>query len=316
MQAAVCDGRLRVARDYPVPIPQSDEALIRVSLAGVCGTDLEILRGYADFRGVLGHEFVGVVEECADPRWVGKRVVGEINVTCHRCPRCFNGLRKHCLQRQVLGIRGKDGAFAEYVTLPVINLHAVPNNLKDEEAVFTEPLAAAFDVLERVKINPSDRVFVLGDGRLGFLVAQVIMLRECEVTLLGRNPSKLARAKHLRIPAALVSEVEHLKADVVVDCTGAAEGFAQALSLLRPQGTLVVKSTYHGEPPKLPAQIVVDEITVVGSRCGPFPPALQALSEGKVEVARLVEATYPLSDIEQAMEHAGRRGALKVLVRP
>lgn len=316
MQAAAFDGQLRVVRDYPVPIPQPDEALIRVSLAGVCGTDLEILRGYADFRGVMGHEFVGVVEACADQRWVGQRVVGEINVACHRCPLCRRGLHKHCAQRQVLGIRGKDGAFAEYVTLPVINLHAVPKNVSDEEAVFIEPLAAAFDILERVKIKPSDRVFVLGDGRLGFLVAQAITLRECEVTLLGRNPSKLARAKHLRIPAKLVSEVEHRKADVVVDCTGTAEGFAQALSLVRPQGTVVVKSTFHGNLPRLTPQLVVDEITIVGSRCGPFPPALKALREGTVQVTWMIEAIYPLSDLSQAMEHAGRRGALKVLVRP
>ncbi len=317
MQAAVWDGQqLRMTNDYPAPVPQSDEALIRVTLAGICGTDLEILRGYADFRGVLGHEFVGVVEECFDPAWVGRRVVGEIVVECGRCPRCFRGLRKHCAQRQVLGIRGKDGAFAEYLTLPVHNLHRAPQNVSDEEAVFTEPLAAAFDILERVKIKTTDRVFVLGDGRLGFLVAQVLALKECEVTLVGKHPSKLARAKHLKILTSLTSDVEGIEADIVVDCTGSAQGFAQALSLVRPQGTVVVKSTFHGELPSLTSQVMVDEIKIIGSRCGPFSPALQALSEGKVKVEWMIERTYPLSDVQQAVEHTGRRGALKVLVKP
>ncbi len=321
MQAAVFDGQLRVVRDYPVPVPQSDEALIRVSLAGVWGTDCEILRGYADFRGVLGHEFVGVVEACADGRWVGKRVVGEINIGCGSCYRCSIGWRKHCAQRKVLGIRGKDGAFAEYLSLPIQNLHAVPDNLSDEEAVFTEPLAAAFDILERIEIKPTDHVFVLGAGRLGFLVAQVLSMTGCKrTTLISRDIDRLKRLKREKIPLPVnldfLWRVGRFQPHVVVDCTGSAEGFAQALSLVRPQGTVVVKSTFHGELPTLTSQVVVDEIKIVGSRCGPFPPALHALSEGKVQVAWMIERTYPLSDIPQALEHAGRRGALKVLVRP
>ncbi|MCS6859597.1 MAG: alcohol dehydrogenase catalytic domain-containing protein [Abditibacteriales bacterium] len=316
MQAAVFDGQLRVVRDYPVPVPQADEALIRVSLAGICGTDLAILRGYADFRGVLGHEFVGVVEACADKRWMGKRVVGEINIGCGNCHRCTMGWREHCAQRKVLGIRGKDGAFAEYLTLPVKNLHLVPPNLSDEEAVFTEPLAAAFNIPECINITPNDRVFVLGDGRLGMLAAQVLALTGCTVTLVGRHPSKLELAQRLGLVTASASDLKQDAADIVVECTGSAQGFADALAWVRPQGTIVVKSTYHGEMPQLTSQVVVDEIYIVGSRCGPFPPALRALRQGRVKVTPLIEATYPLPDFPQAMEHAGRRGVFKVLVRP
>jgi threonine dehydrogenase-like Zn-dependent dehydrogenase len=322
MQAAVWDGQqLRVMHAYPAPVPQPGEALIRVTLAGICGTDLEILRGYADFRGVLGHEFVGVVEDCADTEWIGKRVVGEINVGCGSCYRCSMGWRKHCAQRKVLGIRGKDGAFAEHLTLPVKNLHLVPDNVSDEEAVFTELLAAAFDILERIEIKPRDHIYVLGAGRLGFLVAQVLSMTGCKrTTLISRDMDRLKRMKRERIPLPVnmdfVWRVGGFQPPIVVDCTGSAEGFAQALSLVRPQGTVVVKSTFHGDLPTLTSQVVVDEIKIVGSRCGPFPPALNALNEGKVQVTWMIEATYPLTDIQQAVEHAGRRGALKVLVRP
>lgn len=316
MHALVYDGEtLQVREDYPRPVPPPGEALVRVRLAGICNTDLEIVRGYMGFRGVLGHEFVGVVEECTDPNLVGRRVVGEINAYCGDCAFCRAGMPTHCPHRRTLGIMGRDGAFAEYLTLPVRNLHVVPDTISDEEAVFTEPLAAALEILEQVHLRPTDRVVVLGDGKLGLLVAQALALTGCDLLAVGRHREKLAVLARRGIPTALESEVEGLTADAVVECTGRPEGFAAARRILRPRGTLVLKSTYHGRVEADLTGLVVDEITLVGSRCGPFPPALRLLQRGWVDVRALVSATYPLAQGVEAFARAAEPGALKVLLR-
>ncbi len=316
MQALVYDGEaLRVREDYPRPVPPPGEALVRVRLAGICNTDLEIVRGYMGFRGVLGHEFVGTVEEAEDRSLIGQRVVGEINAACGECPTCRAGRPTHCPYRTTLGIWGRDGAFAEYLTLPVRNLHAVPDTVSDEEAVFTEPLAAALEILEQVHLRPTDRVVVLGDGKLGLLVAQALALMGCDLLTVGRHREKLAILARRGIPTARESEAEGLTADVVVECTGRPEGFAAARRILRPRGTLVLKSTYHGRVEADLTGLVVDEITLVGSRCGPFPPALRLLQRGLVDVRALVSATYPLVQGVEAFARAAEPGVLKVLLR-
>ncbi|RME05499.1 MAG: alcohol dehydrogenase, partial [Deltaproteobacteria bacterium] len=245
MKALRFDGNLTLV-DTPVPEPGVKEALIRVSCAGICNTDLEIFRGYMDFSGIPGHEFVGVVEACEDPRWVGKRVVGEINLGCGSCPRCRRGLARHCGNRRVLGILGKDGAFAEYLTLPVANLHEVPTQLSDEAALFTEPLAAAFEILEQVHIRPDDAVLIVGDGKLAQLIARVVRTTGCRLTCLGRHPEKL---EHMRRLDGIETRTDEPagRYDVVVECSGKPEGLSIALSALVPRGTLVLKSTFHGK---------------------------------------------------------------------
>jgi len=328
VRALVYDGEaLRLREDYPQPAPPPGEALVRVRLAGICNTDLEIVRGYVGFRGVLGHEFVGTVVECADPAGdgargaaecrslIGRRVVGEINAYCGECPTCRAGRPTHCPNRTTLGIWGRDGAFAEYLTLPIRNLHPVPDDVPDEAAVFTEPLAAALEILEQVHIRPTDRVIVLGDGKLGLLVAQVIALLGCDLVVVGRHPEKLAIPARRGIRTALASEIDGLVADVVVECTGRPEGFAAAKRLLRPRGTLVLKSTYHGQVEADLTSLVVDEVALVGSRCGPFPPALRLLQRGLVDVQPLISAVYPLAEGEEAFARAAEPGTLKVLLR-
>ncbi|HEY76974.1 MAG TPA: alcohol dehydrogenase catalytic domain-containing protein [Thermoflexia bacterium] len=320
MRALVYDGEaLRLREDYPQPVPPPGEALVRVRLAGICNTDLEIVRGYMGFQGVLGHEFVGTVVECADgtaaPSLVGRRVVGEINAYCGECPTCRAGRPTHCPNRTTLGIWGRDGAFAEYLTLPARNLYPVPDGLPDEAAVFTEPLAAALEILEQVHIRPTDRVVVLGDGKLGLLVAQVVALLGCDLVVVGRHPEKLAILARRGVSTALAGETDGLVADVVVECTGRPEGFATAKRLLRPRGTLVLKSTYHGQVEADLTALVVDEISLVGSRCGPFPPALRLLQRGLVDVRPLISEIYPLSEGEKAFARAAEPGTLKVLLR-
>jgi len=316
MRALVYDGQLRLVRDYPRPGPATGEALVHVTLAGICNTDLEITRGYMGFHGVLGHEFVGVVESCPDARWVGQRVVGEINCYCGACPTCLAGNPTHCPQRTTLGIGGRDGALADYCVLPVRNLHPVPEHVADEQAVFTEPLAAALEIQEQVHILPTQRVVVLGDGKLGLLAAQVLRLSGCDLLVVGRHQDKLAILEQQGIPNRLASAGATLTADVVVDCTGQAEGFAAARAMVRPRGTLVLKSTFHGQNEVNLTSIVVDEVTLVGSRCGPFAPALRLLATGLVDVRSLIAATYPLEQGLAAFDHAGGKGTLKVLVRP
>lgn len=316
MRAVVFDGQLRVDPSYPTPQRRAGESLIRITLAGICNTDQEITSGYMGFRGVPGHEFVGVVEESDDPSLLGKRVVGEINCGCGQCHACLAGLERHCPHRTVLGILGRDGIFAEHAVLPDRNLHLVPAELEDEEAVFVEPVAAAFEIFEQVHLLPTSRVIVLGDGKLGLLIAQVLARVGCELVLLGHHPSKLEIGRGMGIDARFSEPAPFIQADVVVECTGSAGGLSQAISLLRPRGTLVLKTTVASKLELDLAPLVVNEITVVGSRCGRFAPALRALCRREVRGTPLVTAQYDLSDTAGAFEVARQPDTLKVLLRP
>jgi threonine dehydrogenase-like Zn-dependent dehydrogenase len=306
---------LRVREDLPAPAPPPGEARVRVIRAGICNTDLELLRGYYPFAGVPGHEFVGRVESAPGAEeWQGRRVVGEINASCGQCPACAAGRRSHCERRTVLGIVNRNGALAEYLSLPVENLHEVPDGLPDEIAVFTEPLAAALEIQEQITIGPGDRVVVVGDGKLGNLVAQTLALTGCALVVIGRHRRKLALLADRGIATGVPDAIRAGEADVAVECTGNPEGFELARSAVRPRGTLVLKSTYAGTLALDMSRLVVDEITLVGSRCGPFAPALALLAERRVDVARLVEARFPLVEAPAAFDEAARPGVLKVLV--
>jgi len=293
------------------------EALVRVVLSGICNTDLEIARGYAGFNGTIGHEFVGVVEDSPDGALRGRRVVGEINAGCGKCDLCRTGDSRHCASRTVLGIHGRDGAHAEFLQLPAINLLPVPDSVPDEHAVFTEPLAAACGILDRVGIVGEDRVAVIGDGKLGLLCAQVLVLTGASVLLVGKHSSKLRIAERRGIATATpaVAAKHTRQFDIVVEASGAAPGFALALELLRPKGQLVLKSTFHGKTEMDAARIVVDEIAIVGSRCGRFGPALDLLKRRAIDVDSLISEEYPLANGVHAMRRAGTRGVLKVLLR-
>lgn len=317
MKALVITGAGSIAlRDVPAPDPRG-ECRIAVGMAGICGTDLQLLDGYADFRGIPGHEFVGVVEAVSSPddaRWVGRRVVGEINIGCGRCAWCAAGVKEHCVSRTVVGIRGRGGAFAGVVCLPAGNLHDVPDLMDDETAVFVEPTAAACRILEQVAIDDRAHVAVLGDGRLGLLIAQVLRTATPDVTILGRHDSKLEIARGLGLTAgrADTRPAGAARFDVVVDATGRPEGIRRALELVRPRGTVVMKSTFHGEAVMVPWPIVVDEVTLVGSRCGPFRRAIDLLASGAVRVRPLISRVAALHEYESAFADA-RRG-LKVLI--
>ena len=314
MRALRWDGSLRVDLAAARPRPRPGEALIRVRMAGICNTDLEVVHGYKSFRGVLGHEFVGEVVDCDDGRWTGRRVCGEINVGCGECERCAAENRGHCARRQVLGMLGRDGAFADFLTLPVVNLHAVPRSLADEAAVFVEPLAAAYEILQQVSLDPAMRVVVLGDGKLGLLCVQVLATSGADVTLVGKHPDKLSLAASWSVRTTLLASAGCLEADVVVEATGTAGGIERAAEIVRPRGTIVLKTTVADAAPIDLSPIVVKEVTVVGSRCGPFDRAIEGLSGGGIDVTSLVDACYPLSEGLAAMEHAARPGALKVLL--
>ena len=314
MDALMVDhGTLRLVKDAPQPVPEPDEAVIHPLLAGICNTDLELLAGYYDYQGVLGHEFVGEVVE-GPAEWLGRRVVGEINIACGTCDMCLRGVPSQCRSRTVLGIKHHDGAFAERFTLPVRNLLEVPPQVSDEQAVFTEPLAAALEVLQQVHIRPSDRVIVLGAGKLGLLVAQVLRLTGADLAVVIRHDRQRDLLVRWGIQAARIDDLPAARADVVVDCTGRAEGFADSLTLLRPRGTLVLKSTYHGLPQADLTRIAVEEFHVVGSRCGPFESALRLLQQGLVDVESMIDARYSLADGQMAFEGAASRGRLKVLL--
>ena len=321
---------LTFEKNYPLPDLQSGEALIRVLLAGICNTDLEIVRGYMAFQGVLGHEFVGIVEAvhegpgASPPTYlIGKRVVGEINAACHRsdCAYCRQNMFTHCPNRTTLGIVNRDGAFAEYLTLPVANLHLVPDNVSDEEAVFVEPLAANFEIVEQVHIKPTDSVVILGDGKMGQLAAQVLPLVGCEVMMVGKHREKLALAEKRGVHTFVLNDATSFtfenkrRVDLLVECSGSAQGLELALRLVRPRGTLILKSTVSEKSLLHLAPIVIDEIRMQGSRCGPFAPAIRALSQRTVDVHPLISAHYNLDDGLAAFEHAARPGVLKVLVR-
>jgi alcohol dehydrogenase len=318
MRALFYDAALELTSDLPRPQPAEDEALIRVLLAGICNTDLEITRGYMEYHGVLGHEFVGRVEEAPDASWIGQRVVGEINCACGTCPTCLRGDVPHCPDRTTLGIDRCDGALAEYCLLPLRNLYRVPDGVTDRQAVFVEPLAAALEITDRAHVRPTERVVVIGDGKLGLLVAQVLRLTGCDLLAVGHHARNLAILAGQGIDVSLEDEVleRAAQADLVVDCTGHPSGFALARRLVRPRGRLVLKSTFHGANQVDLTALVVDEVTVIGSRCGPFAPALRLLSQGAIDVDSLVEAEFPLEEGLAAFERASVRGALKVLVRP
>jgi threonine dehydrogenase-like Zn-dependent dehydrogenase len=312
---ALCWNSQTLAFDssYPTPKTSEQSALIRVRLAGICSTDLQIFRGYMNFRGVPGHEFVGdVVEGPADLQ--NKRVVGEINFACRNCEMCARDLGRHCPNRKVMGILGADGSFAEYVAVPAANLHIVPENVSDEEAVFTEPLAAAFEILEQIQLNPGDDVLVMGDGKLGVLCAQVLKLTGARVTVLGKHAEKLALVKKTGVRTILLNDWKPRLFEVVVEATGSKSGLKLAMSAARPRGTLVLKSTIAGDHNVSLAPLVINEITVIGSRCGLFAPALQALAEKTVSVTPLVEKVYPLAEGLTAVARAGTPGARKILL--
>ncbi len=315
-RALYFDGKsLRLIHDHVVD--RGEEVLVRVRYAGICGTDLQILRGYAGFRGVPGHEFVGVVEEADDEKLVGKRVVGEINVACGRCDMCGVGLKRHCRNRTVLGIKGRDGSFSEYLRLPAENLHVVPQEVTDEEAVFVEPLAAALEIVEQVHLEPTYRAAVIGDGRLANLIAQVLRHRVQELKVYGKHERKLGILESLGIETATsVAEDERWKYDVVVEATGSESGLKTAIELVRPRGTVVLKSTIAGDYRIDLAPVVVNEVRIVGSRCGQFPPAIAALKRRVVDVKRLIDGVYPLENYLEAFDAAASPNTLKVLLTP
>ncbi len=318
MKAIYFDGKLAAPISARKPRQKKGEALIRIDLAGICATDLEILLGYMEFRGILGHEFVGTVESSEEQRLIGKRVVGEIFVPCRECSHCKQGLQKHCPHRSVIGISGRDGAFAEYLTLPNENLHTIPDGLSDEEAIFVELLAAACEIPERVSFHEKTRVVVLGDGRLAAMAAQVVALHSRDTIVLGLNMKKLRALEEVGLRTEIVENKNNLGKDfdIVVDCTGKPTGLPLAVELLKPQGTVVLKSTFHGALDWNPAPIVINEITVVGSRCGPFEKALSMLVEKKVKTKPFVTAVYDIGEFDRAVQRARHADSFKVLIRP
>lgn len=311
------DRRLSYREDLSIPEPKAGEALIKTRLAGVCATDLEMRRGYYPFTGIPGHEFVGEVAAApGNEGWVGQRVVGEINLVCGKCAACRAGRSNHCHNRSVLGILGKDGVLAEFLTLPVANLHVLPNEVTDEAAVFTEPLAAALEIQQQVHIQPGMRVLVVGAGRLGLLIAQTLKLTGCDLAVVVRREAQAKLLAEWGIPAVHSKTVRAKSADLVVEATGSPSGFSLSREAVRPAGTLVMKSTFAGDVSLNLSAMVVDEITLVGSRCGPFKPALRLLSLGLVDTAPLIHTRFSLSEGLDAFTKAGERGVLKVLVSP
>jgi threonine dehydrogenase-like Zn-dependent dehydrogenase len=309
MRGVYCDGTsVRLRRDLGEPVAGPGETLLRVRAVGVCDTDLQLARGYMGFRGVLGHEFVGLTAD-------GRRVTAEINNACHHCPTCREGLSQHCPNRTVLGILNHDGAMADLVAVPERNVHAVPDAVDDHQAVFIEPLAAAFRITEQLDMNPEVTVAVLGDGKLGLLCAWVARLTGAHVHLVGKHPEKLALAGEGVLAHTLDEALGMGRVfDVVADCTGSKSGLATALSLVYPCGTVVLKTTVAGEYAVDLAPVVIDEVRVIGSRCGPFPKAIAALAAGMVDVRPLIGAVYPLDEAEAAFRAAAAKGARKVLM--
>ncbi len=315
MRGLVLKQGLNLQTDRPKPTPSPQEAIIQVLQAGICSTDLHLMKGYMEFQGVLGHEFVGIVDQAAEESsLIGKRVVGEINASCRSCQTCLQGNPTHCPNRTTLGIMGRDGAFADYLSLPIENLYPLPEAISNEQAVFIEPLAAACEIPQLVTIKPKDRVVVIGDGKLGLLCAQVLALTGCHITLLGRHSERHTwlTAKGL----AVTSDMREIPrgADIIVEATGSPEGLAMATQLVRPRGTIVLKSTYHGEVLVNMTELVINEISVIGSRCGPFAPALRLLAGGMIDVEPLIHARYSLNDGIKAMNQAAQPGILKVLL--
>ena len=313
MKALIFDTDLRI-EEVPMPVPGPGEALVRVLTAGICNTDIEIRRGYMAYSGILGHEFVGMVEKAQNSYLTGKRVVGEINCVCGQCRYCKMEMPNHCLNRSVLGIYNRPGAFAEYVTLPEENLHIVPSAIRDDVAVFTEPLAAAFRITEQIPISSNDRILILGDGKLGQLVAQTLWLYSKNIVCVGKHAWKLDMLSSRGIGTIMRDAPLEEQADIVVDATGSPDGLQQALLLVRPEGTVILKTTCV-EPLHADSKIaVVNEVRILGSRCGPFRPALEALALGTVETRPMITESYPLDDAPYAMTRAEDPGVMKVLL--
>lgn len=320
MKAVVFDEGLKLDKNYAKPVPQKGEALVRVTLAGICNTDYEITKGYMGYKGILGHEAVGIVEEVNsnDQSLVGKRVVAEISYGCDdpNCPWCAVKNYRHCPNRHTLGIWRKDGCFAEYFTMPVNVLFEVPENVSDEQAVFVEPLAAALEINEQLHIKPMDRIIVLGDGKLGLTTALALNAQNLNVLLVGKHQNKLDIAKAQGVKTCLLADLKQEKIyDVVVEATGSLSGFETAMALVRPRGVLVLKSTIAASKEFNLAPIVIDEITVLGSRCGQFPPALRMLASGKIDFKPLISAVYSVDDAIEAFEKNKEKDTLKVLIK-
>jgi threonine dehydrogenase-like Zn-dependent dehydrogenase len=310
-------NKVQFRSDIPIPDVQDKEALIKVRLAGICSTDLEMIKGYYPFNGILGHEFVGEVIDTKNlPELVGKRVVGEINIACGHCRNCQKGFPKHCENRTVLGISNRNGVFSEYLTLPIENLHQISDDIPDELAVFTEPLAAAIEILDHIHLNTEDSVIIIGAGRIGLLIAQVLSLSGCNLSVIARQQKQVDILKSFAIPVTLLDELSILnhKVDVVIEASGTSEGFQLASNLIRPRGTIVVKSTFKGNTEIDFSRLVVNEITIVGSRCGPFEPALRLLAKRMVNPLKMIDGRYPLSDGVKALEYASKPGVLKILL--
>ena len=316
MKATSFDGKqMTYNENYRDPKP--GESLVRVSLAGICGTDLEILDGYMAYNGVLGHEFVGVVEKSQNPDLIGKRVVGEINAGCNKCDSCKKGMQRHCPNRTVLGILKRDGAFAEFLSLPEENLHVIPDSITDEQAVFVEPLAAAFEIKEQVSLNSDWKVAVVGDGRLAQMICQVLKLSCPDVTCFGRHQNKLTNLEKFEIPTKIgIDDSDYQSYDLVVEATGSNSGFADTMKLIKPRGTVILKSTIASRENLDLTPTVVNEITLVGSRCGLFKPAIDALATGIISVDSMIDSTFPLEKFSEAIEHAKKPDTLKVFLKP
>ncbi len=316
MKAVVLEKEELRLKDIPQPSPSENEALVKVLKAGICNTDLELVKGYMGFEGVLGHEFVGQVIQAPKKNWLGKRVVGEINLSCGECDLCRKGLALHCLSRNVLGIQNRDGAFAQFLTLPLKNLHPLPSNISDAEGVFVEPLAAALEILEQIPLGRKDSVLILGDGKLGLLVAQVMKLRTEEVHCRGKHKRKLEILKRRDISTSLSGEKLEQRFDVVVEATGEETGIEEALFRVKPRGRIVFKSTFKQKAGVDISKIVVDEIQLVGSRCGPFPKAIDVLKKKSVNVEALVDADFPLDEFDKAFAMAQKPEMIKILITP
>ncbi len=318
MRAVVFDNGLKLDKNYAKPSPRKGEALIKVNTIGICNTDYEITKGYMGYKGVLGHEFTGVVEEinADDKSLLNKRVVGEINCGCGECEWCHQGLERHCPNRSTLGIWQREGCFAEYVCLPVKNLLEIPENVTDEEAVFTEPLAAALEILEQIHIPPYKKVVVLGDGKLGLMIALALNAAGLDLVLIGKHENKLEIAKNQGVKTKLLSDVEIKKEyDFVVEATGSISGFETSLALTKPRGTLILKSTIAASKEFNFAPVVVDEITIVGSRCGQFAPALRLLESGRIDVKPLISDVFELDEAIEAFERNKEKSSIKVIVK-
>jgi threonine dehydrogenase-like Zn-dependent dehydrogenase len=314
MRALVFDRKLEFRGDYPDPVASPNESIVRVSVAGVCGTDLEIARGYMQYRGVPGHEFAGRVAKSQDASLRGRRVVGEINAGCGRCAMCYASLARHCPNRTVLGILGRDGTFAEFLRLPDVNLIPIPDSISDEVAVFAEPLAAAYEIFEQVHLARNQTIVVIGDGRLGALVALTLKGEKYLPLIAGHHREKLARLTELGLETAEESSLRD-KFDVVIECSGSESGFRRAVELVRPRGKIILKSTAAAAAEINLAPIVVNEITVIGSRCGRFQPALDALAAGKIDPRPLIDGNFALDDGVAAFEAAQNPLNFKILLR-